>query len=108
MPQLPQCLRLDLPDAFTRDRERLANFFESVLAAVFETEAHLDDLFFAWRQGAKHVRSLVFQVDVDDCFCRRHNSAVFDEVAKMRIFFFANWSFERDRLLSDLKDLSDF
>ena len=60
MPQLPQRLGLDLPYTFACDRERLAYFFQSVLAAVFETEPHLDDLLFARGQGAEHVRSLVF------------------------------------------------
>jgi hypothetical protein len=34
MPQLPQRLGLNLPDAFASNREALANFFAGVLAAV--------------------------------------------------------------------------
>src|SRR5436305_15326664 len=100
MPQLPQRLSLDLPDTLAGDCERLSDFFERVLAAVFKAKPHLDDLLLARRQSAKHVRSLVFQVDVDDSFRRRNNRAVFDEVAKVRIFLFSNWSFQRDRFLS--------
>ena len=44
MPQLSQRLGLDLPDAFASNCERLAYFFERVLAAVFQPKAHLDDL----------------------------------------------------------------
>ena len=62
MPQLAQRLGFDLPDAFAGDGERLPYFFERVLAAVFQAEAHLDDFFFARRQRSEHVRSLVFQV----------------------------------------------
>ena len=65
MPQLPQRLGLDLSDALAGYRKALSDFFESVLAAVFEAEAHLDYFFFPRRQGAEHVRSLVFQVDID-------------------------------------------
>src|SRR5271165_2200369 len=47
MTQFAQGLGFDLADAFARYRERLAYFFERVLAAVFQAEAHLDDFFLA-------------------------------------------------------------
>src|SRR5580704_17781612 len=108
MPQLAQRLGFDLPDAFASNSERLADFFQSVLTAVFETEAHLDDFFLAWCQRAQHVRSLVFQVDVDHGLRWGNDRAVLDEVAQMRIFLFADWRFERDGLLCNLQDLADF
>ena len=40
---VPQRLGFDLADAFAGYCERLADFFELVLGAVFETEAHLDE-----------------------------------------------------------------
>ena len=70
MAQLPQSLGLDLANAFPSYRERLADFFERVLGAVFQAEAHLDDLLLAWCQRAQHLRSLVFEVDVDHCLGR--------------------------------------
>src|ERR1039458_4399689 len=48
MAQLAQRLGLDLADAFAGYCERLADFLKSVLRAVFQPEAHLDNLFFAW------------------------------------------------------------
>ena len=46
MPELSQCLRLDLTDTFAGDRKMLADLFERVLgASVAEAETHLDDLF---------------------------------------------------------------
>ena len=66
MAQLAQSLRFDLADALAGDGEGLADFFEGVLAAIFEAKAHLDDFFFARRKGAKHLRGLVVEVDVDD------------------------------------------
>src|SRR5438128_9968924 len=44
MPQLAQCLGFDLADTLARDREVLPHFLERVLAAIFQAEAHLDDL----------------------------------------------------------------
>jgi len=80
MPQLSKRLSLNLPDAFTRNRERLSDLFESVLGTVFQSEAHLDDFFFARRERAQHLRSLVLEVDVDHRFGRRNYRPVLDEV----------------------------
>src|SRR6266446_1193986 len=108
MPQLAQRFGFDLADAFAGYGERLADFFQSVLAAVFEAEAHLDDFFFARGQRAQDLSGLVLEVHVDHGFGRRHYGAVFDEVAEMRIFLFADRRFERDRLLRDLRHLAYF
>src|ERR1700722_14654572 len=108
MAQLAQCFGFDLADAFAGYGEALADFFQSVLAAVFEAEAHFDYFFFAWGQRAQDLSSLVLEVHVDHGFGRRDYGAVFDEVAEMRIFLFADRSFERDWLLRDLQDLPHF
>ena len=50
--QFAQRLGFDLADAFARDGELLADFFERVLAAVLQAEAHLDDLLFARAQAS--------------------------------------------------------
>src|SRR5208337_870995 len=107
MPQLSQRLGLNLPDAFARYRERLADFLQRVLRTIFQSESHLDDFFLAWCQRAQHLRSLVFEVDVDHSFGWRNYRTVLDEVAQMRIFFFANRCFEGDRLLCNLQNLAD-
>src|SRR5258708_23565740 len=108
MPQFAQRLGFDLADAFAGYGEGLADFFESVLAAVFEAEAHLDYFFFARGQRAQDLSSLVLEVHVDHGFGGRDHGAVFDEVAEMRIFLFADWRFEGDWLLRDLQHLADF
>src|SRR5262245_53144942 len=107
MTQLAQRLRLDLAYAFAGHREVLAHFFERVLAAVADAEAHLDDLLFARGQRLQHRFGLLLQVEVDHRFRRRHRGAVLDEVAEVRIFLFADRRLERDRLLRDLQDLAD-
>src|ERR1700678_37407 len=108
MPQLPQRFGFDLGDAFAGYGEALADFFQGVLAAVFEAEAHLDYFFFARGQRAQDLSGLVLEVHVDHRFGRRDYGAVFDEVAEMRIFLFADWRFERDRLLRDLQNFPHF
>ena len=107
MPQLPQGLGFDLADAFTGHGEVLANFFQGVLRSVFETEPHLDDAFFAWSQRVQNLFGHFFQVDVDHRIRRRHDTAVFDEVTEMGIFFLSDRCFQRYRFLCDLEHLAN-
>src|SRR6202790_3280655 len=107
MPQLSSGLGLNPADSFSRYRKRLSDFLKRVLRAVFQPKAHLDDLLLARRQRTQHLRSLVFEVDVDHCLGRRNYRPVLDKVAQMRIFLFANRRFERDRLLRNLQHLPD-
>src|SRR5581483_2480329 len=46
------------------------------------------------------------QIRSDHGVRRIQNRLVFDEVAEMRILFFADWRFQRDWLLGDLQDLA--
>ena len=105
--QLAQGLGFDLADALAGDLEALADLFEGVLGAVFEAEAHLDDALFARGQGAQHLRGVLLEVDRDDGVGGGDGHAVFDEVAEVRVFLFADRRFERDGLLRDLEHLAD-
>src|SRR4051812_19671160 len=107
MAQLAQRLRFDLANPFARDREALTDFLERVLAAVADAEPHLDRLLLARRQRLQDRLGLLLQVQVDHRFGRRDHLAILDEVAKMRIFLFADRRLERDRLLRDLQHLAD-
>src|SRR5947209_1946563 len=107
MPELPQRLRFDLADALAGDGEALTDLFERVLAAVADAEAHLDNLLFARRERLEHRLGLLLQVQIDHRFGGRHDLAILDEIAQMRIFLFADRRLERDRLLRDLEDLAD-
>jgi hypothetical protein len=49
--QLAQRFVFDLANALAGDGERLAHFFERVLVAIVQAEAHLDDLFLARGEG---------------------------------------------------------
>src|SRR3984957_2275063 len=108
MPQLAQRFGFNLADAFAGYGEALPDFFQRVLAAVFEAEAHLDYFFLARGQRAQDLSGLVLEVHVDHRFGGRDHGAVFDEVAEMRIFLFANRGLQRNRLLRDLQNLSHF
>src|SRR5437667_1918846 len=107
MTQLTQRLSLDLADTLARYREGLTDFLQRMFTAIFQPEAHLDALLLARRERAQHLRSLVFEVDVDHSLSWRDHCTVFNEVAQMRIFLFADGCLERNRFLRDLQDLPD-
>src|SRR5437867_10156462 len=90
MAQLAERLRLDLPDALACDREALADLFQRVLAAVADAKPHLDHLLFTRRERLQHRVGLFLQVQIDDGVGGGHDLAILDEIAKMRIFLFAD------------------
>ena len=55
MAELAQGLGFDLADALARNLEALADLFESVLGAVLQAEAHLDDALLARGERAHHL-----------------------------------------------------
>src|SRR5262249_14344846 len=105
--ELAKRLRLDLPDTLSGHLEVLSDFLERVVALLADAESHPEDLLFARRQGLEHAPGLLREVHVDDSLGGRDDALVFDEVAEMRIFLFADGGLERDRLLRDLQDLPD-
>src|SRR5215471_8507855 len=107
VPELPQRLRLDLPDPLARHVEGPADFLERVLGAVADAEPHLEDLLLARRQGLQDPARLLLQVRDEDRVDGREDAPVLDEVAQMRILLLADRGLERDGLLRDLHDLAD-
>ena len=83
MTELAQRFGFDLPNALASDGERLSDFFERVLGAVFESETHLDDFLLARSEGAQHMRRLLLEVHVDHGLGRRDYATILDEVAEM-------------------------
>src|SRR5215471_2751399 len=108
MTKLAKGFGFDLANAFAGDSKGLADFFESVLAAIVEAETHLDDFFLARRQGLQHRGSLFLEVEVDNGIGGRDDGLVLDEIAEVRVFFLADRSFERNRLLGNLQNLAHF
>src|ERR1039458_9505572 len=94
MPQLPQRLSFDLPDALARYGEVLPHLFERVLAPIFQAKPHLDDLLLARRQGLEHLRGLFAQIEIDNRIGRRDAVVIDNEIAQMRLFLFANRHFQ--------------
>src|SRR6266852_2196603 len=84
--QLAQRPRLDLANTFARDSELLADLFEGVVGLPTDSEAHPQDLLFAWRQRRQFVH---------------------DKVAKRALLLVADGSFERNRILDELERLLD-
>src|ERR1700686_693013 len=79
MPELAQRFGFNLTDALAGDGEALADLFERVLAAVPDTEPHLDHLLFARRERLEDGLGLLFEIQVDHRFGRRHDLTVLDE-----------------------------
>ncbi len=108
MLQFPQSLGLNLADAFARDRELLADFFQRVVGVHADAEAHAQDALFARRQTRQNPRRGFSQIRLDRRFDRQNGVSVFDEVAEVRIFFVANRRLKRDGLLGDFQNLAHF
>src|SRR5438477_4964240 len=62
MPELPQRLRLDLPDALAGHGEPLADFLECVLALFADPEAQAQDLLFLGAERRERTLHLVRQI----------------------------------------------
>jgi len=83
--QLAQRLRLDLADTFASDVIHLADLFERAFVAVNQTEAHLQNLAFAFGQRGEHVAQLLAQQTVAGHVRRIFRRLVLDEIADAHI-----------------------
>ena len=90
MPQLPQCLRLNLPDSFPRNTEALPNLFQRVFAPILQPETQPQNLLLPRRQTLQHLSRLLMQVEIDHLFARRGMALIDDEIAQMRFVLFAH------------------
>src|SRR5262245_4367565 len=105
MTELAQRLRLDLAYPLAGHGEILPDLFERVLAAVRESKAQAEHLFFPRRQRVEDLVGLLAQGESDDRLDRRDDLLVLDEIAQMTVLFLADRRLERDRLLGDLENL---
>ena len=92
MLQLPQRLRLDLPDALSRHRELLADFFQGVVGLHADAEAHAGHAFFARGERGQHAGRGLAQIALDRGVDREDRVLVRDEIAEMRVFLAADGS----------------
>src|SRR4030095_10774880 len=77
--QLPESLRLDLPDPLPGHVERTADLLERVLGAVADPEPHFEHLLLARRQRLQYAARLVLEVRHQHGVGRRGQLPVFDE-----------------------------
>ena len=94
MLQLPQRLRLDLPDPFPRHAELLADFFQRVVRVHADAEPHPQHTFLARRQRGQNPRRRFLQVLLNRGIQRQDGVLVFDEIAKLAVFLVANRRFQ--------------
>ena len=88
MLQLPQRLRLDLPNALARHRELLAHFLERVVGVHADAEAHAQHAFLARRQRGQHARGGFAQVGLDRGIDRQDRVLVLDGALPGAAFLF--------------------
>jgi hypothetical protein len=83
MLQLPQRLRLDLPDALARHRELLANFLQRVIGVHADAEAHAEHAFLAGGQVGEDAGDRFLKVGLDRGVDRDGGVLVLDEVGEV-------------------------
>mgnify|MGYP007081500513 CR=1 FL=1 len=107
MAQFRERLALDLTDALTRDAEFATHFFERARMTVFKAETQRDDLALTLCQALERFRELLLEHGEAGCIRRNNRGIVFDKIAQLRVFLFADRRFKADRFLRDLLDLTN-
>src|SRR5438034_1366667 len=107
MAQLAERLGLDLANPLAGHVELAADLLEGSSPAVLQPEPELEDAPLAAGQGVQDGLNLLLEKLMRRCLRRCQRAPVLDEVAEVRILFFADRRLERDRLLGDLDDLAD-
>src|SRR5215208_5757965 len=83
MLQLAQRLGLDLPDAFARHRELLADFLQRVVGVHPDSKAHAQHALLARGERGEHARRRLAQVRLDGGVDRQDGVLVLDEIAEV-------------------------
>ena len=99
MAQFRERLALDLTDALTRDAEFATHLFERARMTVFKAETQRDDLALTLCQALERFRELLLEHGEAGCIGRNNRGIVFDEIAQLRVFLFADRRFKADRFL---------
>src|SRR5690606_37697295 len=107
MPEFPESLGLNLPDALPGDPEFASYFFKRPGLAVVKPEAEPQNPLFPLVERIEHLFNLLLEHHKGRSLCRRQGILVFNEVAEMAVLFLADRSLQRHRLLCDFLDLSD-
>src|ERR1051325_3643487 len=79
-PELPERLRLDLPDALARDGEALSDLFERVVRLLADAETQAQDLLLARRERREDLAGLLFERQRHRGVGRRQRLPILDEI----------------------------
>src|SRR5579864_603392 len=88
MPQLPQRLRLDLPDPLARHAELPAHLFQRSRTAVVEPEAQLEHLPLPRRERIENALQLLFEHREGRRLGWGQRVLVLDEISEVAVLFF--------------------
>jgi hypothetical protein len=83
MLQLPQRLRLNLTNAFARNTELLADFFQRVVGVHADAEAHAQHAFFARGERGQYAGGGFAEIGLDRGIDRQDRVLVLDEIAEV-------------------------
>src|SRR5207247_579420 len=85
VPQLAQCLGLDLTDALAGDGEVLPDLLERVFAAVGQTEAEPQHLLLAGRGGGEDLARPLAPGGAAGWLARAHSVVILDKISAERM-----------------------
>src|SRR5579859_153332 len=105
--QFAERLGLNLANALASDSKSLADFFKSVRITVLKAKAHANDALFTRIQVLQHGGDIFLETEVDGRVCGRGNGFIFNKIAEMSVFFFADGGLEGDGRLSNFPGAAD-
>ena len=106
MAQLCKRFALNLANTLTGNAKFAAHFLERMRVAIFQAEAQANNLALTFGQTVKYLGKLLLE-HREARSVRRHDSrVVFNEIAQLRVFLFADRRLERNRLLADFLDFA--
>src|SRR5438874_2056683 len=108
MTEFAQGLRFNLADALASDVKSLTDFFESARITVLKTKTHADDALFARIQVLQHASDVFLEAEADGGVRGRGHGFIFNKVAEVGFFLFADWRLKRDGSLSNFAGAADF
>src|SRR5260370_1446665 len=100
--QLAQRFGLDLANALAGDVVHLADFFESALVTIHQSETHFENAPLAFSEARQHVAQLFLEQAIAGYIRRIFRRLVLDEIANADVAIITNRRVKRDRLLSHL------
>src|SRR5207302_7169442 len=107
MTEFAQGLRFNLADALASDVKSLTDFFESARITVLKTKTHADDALFARIQVLQHASDVFLEAEVDGGVRGRGHRFIFNKVAEVGFFLFADWGLKGNGSLSNFAGAAD-